>query len=249
MVAALTAARRGHSVTLWEATRQLGGQLIPAAAPPHKDRIGAYVDHLVSELSREGIEVKLDQKATEEVVAGFAPDVAVVAVGARPTMPDIPGIESTELVNAVAVLRGEVQPGKRVIIVGGGLVGCETAEFLAERGRLVTVTRRGPEMATDVGPMLRQFFLDRLRDKGVRLLPGVRYVGVRPGRLTVQTAGDAPLDLEADTIVNAVGFTSDSSLYLALKASIPETYLIGDCASPRSIVEAVREGYDVGSHI
>jgi len=128
-------------------------------------------------------------------------------------------------------------------------VGCETAEVLVECGRQVIVTKRGSEMATGVGPLLRQYFLDRLREKGVRFLPGVRYVSARPGCLTVKTADGALLQLEVDTIVTAVGFAADPRLYHALEGSVPEVYLIGDCASPRSIVDAVREGYDVGIRV
>jgi 2,4-dienoyl-CoA reductase-like NADH-dependent reductase (Old Yellow Enzyme family)/thioredoxin reductase len=249
MVAALTAARRGHAVTLWERSNRLGGQLIPAASPPHKDRISAYTGYLVRELPRAGICIELDHPATEDAIHAFRPDAVVIAVGAKPIKPDIPGIETAESVDAVAVLRGEVQVGRRAVIVGGGQVGCETAEVLVERGRQVTVTKRGSEMATGVGPLLRQYFLDRLREKGVQFLPGVRYVSARPGCLTVQTADGALLPLEVDTIVTAVGFAADPRLYHSLEGSVPEVYLIGDCASPRSIVDAVREGYDVGTRI
>jgi 2,4-dienoyl-CoA reductase-like NADH-dependent reductase (Old Yellow Enzyme family)/thioredoxin reductase len=249
MVAAATAAERGHSVTLWEKSGALGGQLLPAALPPHKDRLRAYTEYLKRELVRTGVSVELEREATVESVTQAGPDVVILATGPRQTLPDIPGIETAGVVDAVSVLTGAARVGKKVVIIGGELVGCETAEFLAERGSVVTVTRRGPEMATKVGPSLRQFFLDRLRHKGVTLMPGVRYVSVRPGCLTVETAGGATVELAADTLVYATGSTGDARLCQELEGTSAEVYMAGDCAEPRFIGDAVREGYVVGRRL
>lgn len=249
MVAAATAAERGHDVTLWERGSALGGQLLSAAVPPHKDRIRAYTDYLVRGLVRAGVTVALEREATVDAIVEAQPDAVVVATGPRSVVPDVAGIKSAGAVDAAAVLSGEAKVGRRVVIVGGELVGCETAEFLAERGHMVTVTRRGPEMATRVGPSLRQFFLDRLHDKGVHLMPGVRYVKARHGCLTVQSANGDTIDLLADTIVCAAGSHADPRLYQALTGKVPELYVIGDCAEPRFIGDAVREGYDVGARV
>jgi 2,4-dienoyl-CoA reductase-like NADH-dependent reductase (Old Yellow Enzyme family)/thioredoxin reductase len=246
MTAAATAAARGHSVTLWEKSGVLGGQLLQAAVPPHKDRLRAYVDFLKRELVRTGVSVVTEQEATLESVVEAAPDVVVLASGPRPMLPDIPGIESSGAVDAVSVLSGAVKVGKKVVIIGGELVGCETAEFLAERGSAVTVTRRGAEMATGVGPSLRPFLLDRLRQKGVTLMPGINYVAVRPGRLTVRNAKGDTVELAADTLVYATGSTGDARLCQELEATSAEVYMAGDCAEPRFIGDAVREGYAVG---
>jgi pyruvate/2-oxoglutarate dehydrogenase complex dihydrolipoamide dehydrogenase (E3) component len=246
MTAAATAASRGHSVTLWEKSGALGGQLLQAAIPPHKDRLRTYVDFLKRELVRTGVSVVNDREATFESVVEAAPDVVVLANGPRPSLPDIPGIESSGAVDAASVLSGAVKVGERVVIIGGELVGCETAEYLAERGTAVTVTRRGAEMATRVGPSLRQFLLDRLRQKGVTLMPGVTYMAVRPGCLTVRNANGHTVELAADTLVYATGSTGDARLCQELEATAAEVYMAGDCAEPRFIGDAVREGYAVG---
>lgn len=249
MVAAATAAGRGHAVTLWERGSALGGQLLPASMPPHKDRIRAYVKHLICELDRTGVVVELGREATVDTVLEARPDVVVVAVGPRSVVPDMPGLETIAAVDAIAVLNGEAKVGRRVVIVGGELVGCETAEFLVERGKMVTVTRRGPEMVTRVGPSLRQFFLERLQQKGVNLMPGVRYVKASAGCLTVETAAGERRDLMLDTLVCAAGSVGDARLHEALTGKVAEAYCIGDCAGPRFIGDAVREGYDIGARI
>jgi len=249
MVAAATAAERGHAVTLWERGAALGGQLLPAAVPPHKDRIRTFADYLIRELVRTGVAVELEREATMDAIVEARPDAVIVANGPQQTLPAIPGFEAAGAVDAVAVLSGSARVGRRVVIVGGELVGCETAEFLAERARVVTVTRRGPEMATSVGPSLRQFFLDRLQQKGVTLLPGVRYVMARPGCLTVQKANGDTVDLEADTLVYATGSAGDARLYQSLTDRVAEVYMVGDCAEPRAIGDAVRDGYDVGCRV
>lgn len=246
MIAAITAAERGHAVTLWERSAALGGQLLPAAVPPHKDRVRTFARYCAAELSRTGVVVELEREATADAVVAAGPDVVIVAAGPVETMPDIPGFESAGAVKATAVLSGAEKTGRRVVIVGGELVGCETAEFLAERGRAVTVVRRGPDMATAVGPSLRQFFLERLRQKGVLFLPGVKYVNARRGCLTVERAGGERLELTADTLVYATGFSADTRLYDALRGKVAEVHIVGDCAAPRAIADAVREGYFAG---
>ncbi len=249
ILAAVNAADRGHAVTLWERGTGLGGQLLQAAVPPHKDRIRSYARYLESEVVRTGIQVQLEREATAESVLEEQPEVVVLATGPRQVMPDIPGIESAGAIPAGAVLDGSARAGRRVIIIGGEFLGCETAEYLAEHGRAVTITRRGPEMATRVGPSLRPYFLERLRGKGVKLMPGVRYVRAGPGRLTVQTADGDTVDLEADTLVYATGATGDTRLYEQLRGKIAELHMAGDCVAPRFIRDAVREGFDVGCRL
>lgn len=249
MVAAATAAERGHGVTLWERRASTGGQLLSAAVPPHKDRIRTYVKYLENELVRTGVSVELEREAIADSIRQEQPDVVVLATGPQRMVPDIPGFDGAGALPAEDVLNGTARVGRKVAIVGGELVGCETAEYLAEQGRTVTVTRRGPEMAIGVGPSLRQFFLERLREKGVRLLPGVQYIEARPRRLVVRTEDGRTEQLEADTLVYATGAIGDTSLYDALCDKVDEVHRIGDSLEPGWIADAVRQGYDTGSRI
>ena len=249
LMAALTAARRGHKVTLWERSPRLGGQLLPAAVPPHKDRIGRLTGYLVDSIVRAGVKVVTSKNTTGADIVEADAEVVVLAVGPAPATPQVPGIAEAGAVDASDILGNRVKTGKRVVVIGGELVGCETAEYLAERGCVVTVTRRGPEMATRIGPTLRQFFLERLQRKGVILMPGVRYVEARPGSLVVETADGNTRVLEADTLVLAVGSVANTSLADELAGQVAEIHTVGDCREPRAIVDAVREGYDIGSRV
>jgi len=249
MEAARVAALRGHEVTLWEKEFRLGGQLIQAAIPPHKDRIGSLTEYLQTQLKKLEVKIELGKVATAAMIEEFEPEVLVLATGVRPLVPEIPGLDKARVVQAGEVLEGEVEVGNKVVVIGGELVGCETAEFLAEKGKKVTVTRRGVEMALSVGPSLRDFFLDRLSEKGVVLLTETRYTEITPEGLVVTTKEGERKTIEADTIVLAAGAIPDRTLYQEVKGEVSETYLAGDCVEPRKIGEAIADGYRIGLEI
>jgi NADPH-dependent 2,4-dienoyl-CoA reductase/sulfur reductase-like enzyme len=249
MEAARVAALRGHRVTLWEKAPRLGGQLIQAAVPPHKDRIAPLTGYLQTQLEKLGVEVELGKEATAAMVEEFEPEVVILATGIKPLVPEISGLDRAHVVQAGDVLEGRVAVGNRVAIIGGELVGCETAEFLAEKGKKVTIMRRGPEMALGVGPSLRAFFLGRLLEKGVTLLTDVKYDEVTPGGVVVTTKEGEKKTVDADTIVLAAGSLPDQKLCQDIEGRVPEIYCIGDCVAPRTIREAIAEGYGIGLQI
>ncbi len=249
MEAARVAALRGHQVTLYEKRSRLGGQLIQAAIPPHKDRIEPLVRYFQTQLQKLGVRLELGKEATSAVVEAMKPDGVVCATGIRALVPEIPGLRQIQTVQAGDVLEEKVEVGKRVVVMGGELVGCETAEFLAERGKKVTVTRRGPAMALKVEAVLRPFLLQRLLEKGVNLLPDIHYNEVTREGLVVTTKDGQRKTIEADTIVLAVGSTSDQALYQEIKGRVPEVYLAGDCLEPRKIRDAIEEGYRLALNI
>ncbi|MFQ5997253.1 MAG: FAD-dependent oxidoreductase [Dehalococcoidales bacterium] len=245
MEAARVAALRGHQVTLWEKEPRLGGQLIQAAIAPYKDRISLLPEYLQLQLKKLNVAIELNKEATATMIEEFKPEAVILAIGVRPLTPEIPGLDKAHVVQAVDVLEGKAEVGNRVIIIGGELVGCETAEFLAEKGKKVTVMRRGPEMATQVGPCLRPFLLDRLAEKGITLLTEVRYNEVVPDGLVITTKEGKKEIIEADTIVLAAGSIPDQKLYEDIKGKVPEVHCIGDCLAPRTIRDAIAEGYRV----
>jgi len=249
MEAARVAALRGHQVTLWEKESRLGGQLIQAAIAPHKDRIAPLYKYLETQLQKLGVKVQPGKEATAAAVAELSPEAVVVATGVKPFVPDISGLDKVKVVQAGDVLEGKVKVGQKVAIIGGELVGCETAEFLADRDKQVTVMRRGAEMATSVGPSNRDFFLSRLLDKGVTLLREVRYDGVSPEGVIITTKDGEKRTIEADTVVLAAGSVPDAALYKAIKDRVSEVYCIGDCVEPRTIRDAISEGFRTGQKI
>ena len=250
MVAARVAAERGHQVTLYERQPQLGGQLIPASMPPYKHEIASLNEYLVRQLERSGAEVRLGATVNAQLVEKERPDVFVSAIGPVSLAPDIAGMERANVVTDLEVLSGAVETGDRVVVIGGELTGCETADYLSEEGKQVTVVRRGPEMATNVAPDLRHALLARLEDKGVTLMPGIQeYQEITPEGLALVNSHGQRLTLPADTIVLATGSTANDRLAQEVRRIVPEVHLVGDCAEPGRIIDAIHDGARVGRQI
>ena len=243
--AAMIAGRRGHEVTVWERSQQLGGQLLYAAIPPYKQTLRPLLDYLVRQVYAAGATVELGKEATLESVRQMRPEAVVVATGAIPIVPYIPGIASGKVFSALQVLGGEVDAGSRVAIIGGELVGCEVAEFLVQKGRSVTVMRRGPQMAARMESSRRWGMLERLAYKGVRLLTGVTYKRITANGIEVGLPDGKDEIVLADSVVLAAGAKSSSELYQALRDEIP-AYVAGDAIEPRGIREAIHEGAAIG---
>jgi 2,4-dienoyl-CoA reductase-like NADH-dependent reductase (Old Yellow Enzyme family)/thioredoxin reductase len=246
MQAAVVAAKRGHKVTVFEKDAKLGGQLNIAALPPFKGDVFRWIDYLVSQVEKTGVKVELNADATAEIVTRRNPDAVVVAAGGVPAMPDIPGIDKPNVVTAQDVLSGKVKAGQGVVIIGGGMVGCETGHYLVEQGKTVTIVEILKRMANDMFLMTRRRLMDRLRSKRVALLTSATCEEIREDSVLVTTAEGERKTIPADTVIIAVGYTADDRLYRALKGRVPEIYCIGNSAKPRRILEANSEGYRTG---
>jgi len=250
MEAARTAAVRGHEVTLFEKEADLGGQLLAAAIPPYKQEIDRLTEYLVHEVEKQGVQVKLGIEVTPKLIAEEKPDAVIVAMGTIPFIPEIPGIEKSNVVLAIDVLQGRSEVGERVVIIGGELIGCETAEFLAEKGKRITMVRRGPEMAAKMGPTQREHLLQRLADRGVAMLPGVKtYEQITDRSVVLIDKEWKRQTIEADTIVIAAGARANIGLAKELEGTVPALFAIGDCVEPRNIMEAIAEGAKVGAEL
>jgi len=244
--AARVAALRGHHVVLFEKENELGGQLHAASLPPYKESIQSLKIYLEHQVEKLGVKVELGKKADVGQVEELSPDVVVVATGASPIVPEIPGIERDNVVLAYDVLIGKVAVGETVVIIGGELVGCETGEFLAEKGKKVTIARRGGDMAAKMPPSERRLLLDRLTMKGVTMLTGVKYEEIMDEGLLITTKGGDKRTIKADTIVVAAGARPNTELFRVLKDKGYEAYLVGDCVEPRVIMDAVHDGFVIG---
>jgi 2,4-dienoyl-CoA reductase-like NADH-dependent reductase (Old Yellow Enzyme family)/thioredoxin reductase len=249
MQAAIVAALRGHRVTLWEMEPDLGGQLKAASAAQYKNRLGVLLPCLHTQLKKLGVCVSTGIQATEVKVKQFAPDAVVVATGANPVVPDIRGLEKAKPVQAADVLLDKARVGVDVVVIGGEMVACDVAEFLAGRGKRVTMMRRGHEMAEKINPRTRKPLLERLRNAGVNMLAGVSYEEVTESGVTIKTREGEGKTIKADTIVLAAGAVSERKLYDDIKDVLPEVYLVGDGLSPRKVGEAIAEGFQAGLKI
>jgi 2,4-dienoyl-CoA reductase-like NADH-dependent reductase (Old Yellow Enzyme family)/thioredoxin reductase len=249
MEAARVARLRGHDVTLMERDILLGGQLVPAAIPPRKQGISLLIDYLSTQLSKLNVKVELGKEATLETLGDAAPDAVVWAAGATPVIPDIDGIDDVNAVLAADVLAGRVQVGDSVVIIGAELVGCETANVLAQVGKKVTVVRRGPQVMAKVGFAVQAPLLEALSRRGVELLAGVKYEGFGPGGLAITTDAGARRVLGADTYILAAGARSNSELVATLRERFENVDVIGDALEPRRIRHALVEGLEAGNRI
>ncbi len=247
--AARVAALRGHRVTLWDKAHQPGGQLPPASMPPGKEALGRLARQLEGQAIARGVQISRGKEATADAVLALRPDAVILATGVTPVIPEIPGIGGKNVVLAEDVLLGKAKTGQKVVVLGGDLVGCETAEFLLEQGKQVAVTRRGPRMATKMMPILRRGLLDKLAAKGVELLTKVKYCEVTSQGLSIVDKEGRERLLEADTIVLAAGYTPNNGLKSELEGAGAQVLLIGDCVEPRNIMSAMEEGWRAGGSV
>lgn len=249
MEAARISALRGHTVTVFEKENELGGQLPLAIKPPYKDNLKTLLPYYQTQMKKWNVKINLAMELSSAVVNEGKPDVVIFATGARPFIPEIPGIDKFRVVTAIEVLQGKVGVGDRIIVIGGELVGCETAEFLADAGKKVTITRRGAEMATRMDATLRSLLLIRLSAKGVTMLTGIRYEEFTQKGLVITTREGERRIIKADTAVIAAGAVPNPAEHWVATGKVPEVFRIGDCVKPQGILEAIREGFDVGRKI
>ncbi len=161
-------------------------------------------------------------------------------------MPDVPGIDRPNVATAQDVLSGKARVGQNVVIIGGGMVGCETGHYLAEQGKTVTIIEILKRMANDMFIMTRRRLMDGLRNKKVTLLASTTCEEIRADSVLVTTAEGKKETVPADTVIIAVGYKANDDLYKALEGKVHERYCIGNSAKPRRIFEANSEGYQAG---
>jgi 2,4-dienoyl-CoA reductase-like NADH-dependent reductase (Old Yellow Enzyme family)/thioredoxin reductase len=249
--AARVAAARGHRVTLFEKEAEIGGWLRVGCLPPYKGEIRTLAAGLAVRAQKAGAKIRLGCEADRETVAAGRPDVLIVAAGASPIVPALPGVSAASVVSAEDVLTGKKTVRGAVVVIGGGLVGCETAEFILENGdgvATVTVVEMLDRMAATVSPTYRPFFLARLKKMGVRMETSTAVAEITAKGVKVNRKGE-PGFIEGDFVVLAVGLKADPALTEKFRSAAPEVYAVGDCVAPRMIKEAVEEGFAVGMKI
>ena len=194
MEAARVAAIRGHRVWLYESGPKLGGQLLLASMPPGTEEINNFTGYLESEVNRLGVKVQTNAFATAEDVKKQSPDVVIVATGSKPLRPPMPGIDKSHVVTAIEVLQGIKDVKGKVVILGGGLLGAELAEYLATRGKDVTIVEMLPQIATDVPDVARSLLILALKENGVKMITGATAEEITDSDLVVSKRGKKDKD-------------------------------------------------------
>lgn len=242
MEAAITAAQRGHSVTLYEKNNRLGGQLLAEEHIPFKKDMFHFVKVLEGRLKKAGVEVKLGTALTPEQAAELNADVVMVAIGAKPIVPPIPGVDHPKVVGLEALHQAEPAVGQKVVILGGGLVGCESAIYLDGLGKDVTIVEMKDDWAADSYFMHRNAMNMYIRDSRIKIHVKTMAKEVTDQGLVCQTP-DGEVLLEADTILLAAGMRPDRDLVNDFYNTAPRVFTIGDCMKPGRVLEAVNLGY------
>jgi 2,4-dienoyl-CoA reductase-like NADH-dependent reductase (Old Yellow Enzyme family)/thioredoxin reductase len=252
MEAARVASLRGHEVSLFERHAVLGGQLRLAALAPDKEKVNWLIEDLVRELEKSPTEVHLNSTVTSETIRELAPQVVVLATGAQPLVPDLPGARSPNVTDAWRVLSGTTPVVRgRAVVVGGSSTGCEVALHLVERGALEVVV---VEMLQVLAPDMEPFALSALKkridsDPLIEVMLGWRVREISDRRVVIEDQAGASVTLDADQVVLAVGVKPEDALQEALSDSgiqPQNVFAIGDCSQPATIAAALIEGRTVG---
>lgn len=250
--AARIAAVRGHDVTLLERDSELGGQIRIASLPIGKTHFMPYIiSWRARQCEKAGVKIELRTEATPDVVEKCNPDIVIVATGASPLVPHMQGVEGKNVATAWDVLRESAKIGSRVVIVGGGLVGVETADFLAERGLAERITII--EMLSRVGIGMNfknlSYLLQKFDKYGVKVVTNQKVQRITSKGVVTIDKDFSEQSIEADTIVLALGAVSNDNLAVSLDGRIPEVYRIGDCRRPRNLTDAILDGAYVSRQI
>jgi 2-enoate reductase len=242
MEAARVSALRGHQVILWEKEDRLGGNLIPAAIPDFKEDYKLLINYLCTQIKKLGVTIEFGKVAKPELVQKFNADVVFVAIGAIPIIPEIEGVEEGikegRVITAVDAFLEKASLEKSLLVMGAGLIGCETALYLAKKGKKVTIAG-GRRLAHDMVWGNALDLIKLLDDHDVKIFNNNRVT-----RITETGVDSAHQHFDADTIVLAVGMKPNNEIPLeSLADKIPEVHIIGDCVAPRHVMSAIWEGY------
>jgi len=242
-------AEKGHKVVLSEKTERLGGQFRIAALPPEKQPLAKLLRWQEDQAAKKGVTIKLADEVTRQTVADLRPDVVVIATGGRPLIPPIPGSDAGWVVSSWDVLSGKAGTKERVLIMGGGSVGCETADYLLHLEKQVTIVEMLDDLAKDVESSVRYFLLRRLKRLGANVILNSKIQEVLRDGVVCEIGGQRHEIRGFDTLVAAFGTAPENSLYKDISGIVTEVYVIGDAQRPRKAIDAVRDAHLLATRI
>ena len=250
MEAARVAAAKGHEVVLFEKSAQLGGQLNIACVPPRKEEMRRAAQDLIHAVCNAGVHLCMGQTRTAEQLKDAGFEAVINAVGAHSAAPRIPGIDSVNVADAWKVLAGEQQVYGTVAVIGGGMVGCETAEYLAARGCKVSVIEMMDKIAAGESTTILPTLLENYKTYGVEQYPSHKVKEFRMDAVVCENKDGAEVTIPCDYIVLAMGARSNAFDAAALEAAGIPVYSIGDAAGKAAdISNAIRTGYDTACQL
>ena len=251
MEAARVSRLRGHDVTLYEKSGELGGQLIPASVPDFKYDLILLRKYYENEIKRLGIRLFLNTEGTAERILRSKPDVVFLATGGAPSVPQVLGINDPKVTTAIDILKSKAATGENVIVIGGGMVGCELAVYLAQKGKKVTVIEMLPRILNDMDHVHanREMLLKMLEDNNVTILTNLTLNAITESGIRAVDSNLGIHELPADSLVTATGSVCHDNLYDTLRDKVEEIYRLGDCFKPGRVLDAVWDAYGKARHV
>jgi 2,4-dienoyl-CoA reductase (NADPH2) len=223
--------------------------LIASQSPYKKDRLGKLIQYQVGELDRNGVHVRLGVEADIKLIVKGKPDVVILASGGVSIIPDIPGVEKSNVVSALDVLTGSKKVDDTVVIIGGGKIGCETADLLSESGKKITILEMLNRVGSDINRMARWPLMRRLKSREVRIETSVKVKEITDRGVRYADRDGTVEFFEANSIILAVGLRPNNELAERLQGKVVELHSIGDCVEVRQILEAIDDGFSVAKDI
>jgi pyruvate/2-oxoglutarate dehydrogenase complex dihydrolipoamide dehydrogenase (E3) component len=216
----LIAGQRGHEVQLWEQSNHFGGQIRFAHIAPFKGEMAGILNYLENALQNSPVTVRLGRPVEASEVAAFSPDAVIVATGSRPALPNIPGIDTARVVQARDLYDGPWPAGERVLVIGGGDIGCETAEWLAAAGRQVSIVEITPRVLTRMKNIPRERLMDRLAEKKVSIYTETQVVSIAARNVNLKKKDGDEFKLATDLVVLCINAHSEDDLFHELQGKV-----------------------------
>jgi 2,4-dienoyl-CoA reductase-like NADH-dependent reductase (Old Yellow Enzyme family)/thioredoxin reductase len=247
--AALTASRRGHAVELWERSDQLGGQIRFAHLAPFKEEMAGILTYLINSLKNSPVTIHSGRQVSESDITACGPDVVFVSTGSRPGRPPIPGIEADFVVQARDLYLTGPQDGDRIVIIGGGDIGCETADWLAAAGKQISVVEIAPAVLARMKKIPKERLLKRLSEKGVRLYEDTQVISIEDKTVRLMKKNKEAFSLKTDLVVLGINAQPENSLFYALQDKVEKVVAVGDAAAPGDLGAALRNATEAALKI
>jgi thioredoxin reductase len=247
--AAIICSQKGHEVELWERETQLGGQAKLASLAPFKEEMSEALRYLKHSLAKSQVQVRLGQQAEVSDIVDFNPDVAIVATGSRPSLLNIPGIDSEIVTDVRSVYEKKGAPGQKIVIIGGGDTGCETADWLAAPGREITVVEVMSQVLCRMKKIPSQRLLSRLADKGVTILTETETTSIDKNKVHLKKKDGQEVVLEADQVIVSVCPEPENSFLTALEGKVMHVVGVGDAVCPGNLGSALRSATEAALKI
>lgn len=250
LCAAFVARERGHEVSVYEAGAVPGGNMRLAAYPPGKGDITNMVRSYIARCEKDGVKIKVNHEVTEEFIREEKPDVVIVATGSRTLLLPIEGIENPAIIHGSDLLEGKRGAGKKVLVAGGGMVGCETADFLGEQNHDVTVIEFREEIGADVIHEHKVYLMRNFEEYGIKKITGAKVCRFYPDGVEYESSDGVHHQLRGfDSVVLSMGYKNYNPFADNLEKLAPETYVIGDAVKARRALDATEEAYRIASVI